>query len=223
MEDGNMRESDLLVILLLSISTSLDNFGIGITYGVRRINIPFTSNLIIAGLNSAGNFVSMFFGESIYHIIDADRSKYLGALLIMGIGLWVIVKEIILRRNHIITLDGCNSDDSEWNAKLLIGKIVSIYKNPVVADVDSSGDIGIKESLLLGLALTLSNIAGGVGAGMMGLDPVVTTIGVFIFSIITILVGMKVGRYWLARLFGNLTGPVAGVLLILISIYEFVS
>ena len=119
--------------------------------------------------------------------------------------------------------DNCSVDLCEWNNKSVVGKIMMIVNNPIVADVDSSGSIDIKESFLLGLALTFTNIAGGVGAGMMGLSPLLTTAGVFIFSIAMILSGLKIGRYWLARLFGGLTGPIGGLFLILISIYELVS
>ena len=38
----------IFLLVLIGISANLDNLGVGIAYGVRRINIPPLSNLIIA-------------------------------------------------------------------------------------------------------------------------------------------------------------------------------
>ena len=218
-----MQELKLVVILLLSIATSLDNFGISITYGIRKINIPLIPNIIIAAMNGAGNLAAMMFGNAISGIVNPDLSKYLGALLVMCIGIWVIIQEIIARHCHVKESNQFSVTPGEWCRKSMTDKVAMICKNPVAADADCSGSIDISESLFLGLALTLSNIAGGVGAGMMGYSPFLTTTMVVIFSILAVLVGIRIGRYWLARLLGDMAGLIAGVFLLFISIYELVS
>ncbi len=49
-----MPNLHLLTILLLSFSSNLDNVGVGVSYGIRKINIPFTSNLLIAVVTRGG-------------------------------------------------------------------------------------------------------------------------------------------------------------------------
>ena len=43
----------------LAISTNVDNFGVGVAYGVKGIRIGGMSNLLIACCNAAGTFLSM--------------------------------------------------------------------------------------------------------------------------------------------------------------------
>ncbi len=49
-----MQMLHLATILLLSLSSNLDNIGVGVSYGIRKVNIPFTSNLLIAVVTRGG-------------------------------------------------------------------------------------------------------------------------------------------------------------------------
>ena len=77
----------LLSALMIGVAANLDNFGIGVSYGIRKIRIPFLSNFFIAVLSgiivalsvSAGHILSQFIG----------LANLLGALLIIVIGVWV--------------------------------------------------------------------------------------------------------------------------------------
>jgi putative Mn2+ efflux pump MntP len=82
--------------------------------------------------------------------------------------------------------------------------------------------IDLREGAVLGLALTLNNIANGIGAGMIGLNIVWLTLCVFIISIVTIWLGIKVGDHYGRRIFGKVTGFAAGALLVFIGIYEII-
>jgi putative sporulation protein YtaF len=97
-----------------------------------------------------------------------------------------------------------------------------ILNNPFIADADLSNHIDLREGATLGLALTLNNIANGVGAGMIGLNIMLLTLLVFIVSIVTIWVGIKIGAYYGHRIFGRLTGFAAGILLVVIGVYEII-
>ena len=88
---------------------------------------------------------------------------------------------------------------------------MKILDNPFIADTDMSSHIDMKEGIALGLALSLNNVSNGIGTGMIGLNIIWLILSVFILSIITIWVGIKVGHYYGHRLFGRLTGPAAGV------------
>lgn len=43
-----MSNPNIVTIFLLALSSHLDNVGVGTSYGVRGINIPFGSNMLIA-------------------------------------------------------------------------------------------------------------------------------------------------------------------------------
>jgi putative sporulation protein YtaF len=51
----------------------------------------------------------------------------------------------------------------------LFGFVIQVLKTPAIADVDGSGGISLRESLLLGSALAMDAFASGIGAAMAGM------------------------------------------------------
>jgi putative sporulation protein YtaF len=208
----------LLTILLISLSSNLDNVGVGVSYGIRKINIPFTSNLLIAVVTSIGTFLSILLGQSIYLFISAEMAGYLGGGIIIAAGIWVIFQEKIMHRGkepreekQLVAETGLS--------RFGFRQIVSILDNPLIADWDFSGHIDLKEATALAFGLTINNIPNGVGAGMLGCGAILMTSSVFLISIITIWVGISGGYLGLSRL-GKSTGLVSGLMLILVGAYE---
>ncbi len=213
-----MQTLHLATILLLSLSSNLDNIGVGVSYGVRKVNIPFTSNLLIAIITSSGTFLSILLGQSIYLFISPEIAGLLWGSIIIAAGIWVIFQEKVMRRGkgpeeekQIVAETGLS--------RFGFRHVVSILNNPIIADWDLSGHIDLKEATALALGLTLNNIPNGVGAGMLGLSPILTTISVFFFSIITIWIGISGGLVGSHRL-GKLTGVISGLILIFVGVYE---
>lgn len=68
----------ILSVLFLSITLSIDALGIGLTYGLRKIRLPFFSVIIVM-------FVSMFFagsailiGDVLLQFIEKDVARIAG-------------------------------------------------------------------------------------------------------------------------------------------------
>ena len=59
---GYFLDYNLLSILLLSLTTSIDNFSIGISFSIINKHITIYSNLIIAILNALTTLVTMLLG-----------------------------------------------------------------------------------------------------------------------------------------------------------------
>ena len=89
-----MHISHLLTILLLAISCNLDNVGVGIAYGARGIGIPLASNLLIALITAAGTGLCIVFGQQIFQVLPGEVGVILGAVLLIGMGVWVIRQEV---------------------------------------------------------------------------------------------------------------------------------
>ncbi len=213
-----MQNLRLATILLLSLSSNLDNIGVGVSYGIRKINIPFTSNLLIASVTSCGTLLSVLLGQSIYLFISPEMAALLGGGIIIAAGIWVIFQEKFMHRGH--------EPQEETRLVAATGlprfgfrQIVSILDNPIIADWDFSGHIDLREAIALSLGLTINNIPNGVGAGMLGLSPILLTISVFGFSILTIWIGISGGLFGFHRL-GKLTGVISGLILIFVGVYE---
>jgi len=206
-----MSNLHIFSMLLFSISICLDNFGVGVAYGIRGLCIPVSSNLLIAALNSGGTFISMLIGERLYHFMQPATAKYMGPSVFLIAGCIVIVNDIAKKHGMKV-----------FSTVLLPEKIALPDKKSII-NIYCKGRVGLKEGALLAIALTFSNLVTGAGASLIGLSLAVTTIFVFVLSVFAISVGMRIGNYSGGRWLGDMSDPLSGVLLIIIGIYEMVS
>ena len=83
--------------------------------------------------------------------------------------------------------------------------------------------IGMKESIPLAFALSISNLGMGIGAGIAGYDIVILTFVMFVFSMLGISIGQIFGTASFRLLPGRWPGVVSGVMLIALGLYEIIS
>lgn len=206
----------LLSALMIGVAANLDNFGIGVSYGIRKIRIPFLSNFFIAALSGIIVALSVSAGHILSHFLGL--ANLVGALLIITIGVWV-------------GLNKASSEPAAIPVSVPLTKtyslpirplhcIVQIIKDPSTADIDANGFISAKESIALGLTLSLNCIATGVGAGLTGMDARPVALSVFLFSMVTISMGYWTGWRTASNRFEKWAQILSGLLLILIGVYE---
>jgi putative sporulation protein YtaF len=215
-----MPALQLGTIFLLALACSLDNIGIGIAFGVRKLNIPFGTNLLIAVLTTAGTVVVMLCGNLVTRLIQPQTAVLLGGVIIILAGAWVVLQETLLRQPvkpleelQLIALAGI-PEVSFWRKSLMI------LDNPFIADQDFSGHIDLKEGVILGLALLLNNLPIGLVAGLLGLSPLLIALSVISLSILTIWIGISTGYFLGHHWLGRLSGPISGIILIILGAYE---
>lgn len=206
-----MNNLHLFSMLLFSISICLDNFGVGVAYGIRGLCIPLSSNLLIAVINSGGTFISMLIGERLYHFMQPTAAKYIGSSVFLIAGCIVVI-------NYIAKKHGM-----KVSSMVLLPEKIALPDKKSIINIYCKGRVGLKEGSLLAIALTFSNLVTGAGASLIGLSLVPTTFFVFMFSVFAISVGMRIGNYSGGRWLGGLSDPVSGLLLIIIGIYELFS
>lgn len=210
----------LLSLLLLAFAVSLDGFGVGVTYGLRKIRIPVISVLIIATCSGFVIWLSMLAGGYITEMLSPVFARFLGAFILIAIGVWALVQLRLNRRHNddseteqggAETDGGADSTDvgslrspvgEEALATLInielkrFGLVIQILRTPQAADVDRSGAISSSEAVLLGIALSLDSLGAGLGAAMLGFSPVLTAVFIAFSSGFFLLTGMRVGiRY----------------------------
>ena len=213
-----MQAIHLIPILVIAVSSNLDNVGVGTSYGIREINIPITSNFLIAIITSCGTFLSILLGGQIYHFLSEQMAGLLGGGIVILAGIWVIFQEKIMHggrepqeEKQLVAESGL--------ARFGFRQIVMILNHPILADWDFSGHIDLREATALAFGLTLNNIPNGVGAGMLGFSLSITTSAVFLVSIITIWIGIYLGHLGI-RWVGKSAGLIGGLMLILLGGYE---
>jgi putative sporulation protein YtaF len=215
----------LLIILVLALSSNLDNVGVGLAYGTRKICLPFLSNLLIAVITSCGTLITMMLGKELAaSYLSSTLANLLGAGIIIIAGFYVLIQSFW--KTAPVVHDSLESASARQHEGVRGGRLhwlrelVRLTRDPVLVDRDYSGCIEIGEALVLGLALTLNNLANGFAAGVLGLNLIITTGAVFAFSLLTFWVGIWFGLRFTARMLGDWASPAAGILLIAIGIYE---
>jgi putative sporulation protein YtaF len=216
----------ILTILIIALSSNMDNLGVGLAYGTRRIRLPFSSNLLIAVITSCGTLISMVFGKDVAILAKNQRiAGDLGAGIIVAVGLYFVFQSLRRRKTQDISSSEPAATRAAQEAPkgLLrwLQRLIRLPGEPFLADKNYSRSLELGEAAVLGVGLTLNNLPNGFAAGLIALSPALTTAAVFIISLLTLWFGIWVGERFTARLLRAWAGPIAGIVLTLLGVYEF--
>jgi putative sporulation protein YtaF len=186
----------LYAVLLFALALSMDGFGMGLSYGLRRIKIPFFPLFVICLFSALAIAFSMTFGIVLAFFLPNGSAVILGALVLVVVGLWIILQQYFLNL---------------WDCL-----IINILKEPVQADLNKSGEIDLKEAFFLGFALAMDALGAGLGAAMSGYSLFWTSLLVGATEFIMINSGIIVGqRLQIDRLKKTATILPGGIIIIL--------
>lgn len=157
-----------LFILGFALSSNIDNFGVGISYGVRKVRIKWLSNLLIAAICFLFSMVGITFGRWISTILPGVFHVIVAVVLLTLIGIRIILL-VGSQRN-----DGIDQLDSMGQVKVR--------------------SIGWIESSVLGVALSANALTNGLGAGLLWLSPLAISLTSAFGSFITVWLGVMVGQ-----------------------------
>ena len=196
--------------ILLAFSASLDSLIIGIAYGIKKIRIKFSINIIIALIVTLGTFLSMLLGAILGNFIPGYICNYIGAILLIAVGIWMTID--YYKDQKSLSSDTTDSDDINNDLIDSLNYDEILTKNKT-ADIDGSGNIELKEAVSLALALSINNFALGIGASMSGISIPLTTAFTFIF-------GFKIGNSFLSKIFGKYSGLLSALIIILMGVFQ---
>lgn len=183
-----------ITIVLIGIAANLDNLGIGLAYGVKRVKIPILSNITIAVISMIVTFVAVTAGETMIDYISVKVANYLGSLLLCLIGLWTILSNKFSKNG--------------------------MKANPEFFDEDKNFIISFREALTLGFVLSANCFAGGVAIGANGIPVIWTVISIGAFSFLSVAIGSHFGVLLSNTFIGKYSAAISGILLIAIGIFE---
>jgi putative sporulation protein YtaF len=226
------RVLDLLSLLVLGFAVSLDGFGVGITYGLRKIRIPWWSMFVIALCSATMIFISVQVGQMFSQFLSEKIASYFGAVILIGVGAFAIYNILNQKEQDPLSSQGATPAESgsatvpktktvlELELKK-IGLVIQILRTPSSADVDRSGDISIKEALILGFALSMDGFGAGIGASLVGFHPLPTALTIAIMTLLFLYSGMRVGMRFADTGILRKMVYLPGIMLILIGISKF--
>ncbi|MBL4933574.1 sporulation membrane protein YtaF [Clostridium sp. YIM B02565] len=201
----------IIYTLFIALANNIDNISVRIAYSIRGIKIPMSKNLYISFITFIFASLAALSGQVVSQTLNSRISSYLSMILLIGIGIWIIIEPYRNKKNkeeEVIV----NEDIS----------IQDIMKNPEKADVNNSKDIDYKEATLLGVALSMDTLGGGLSAGMIGVNPIFVGFFSALVSFIALWVGNYVAKIFSKWNIGEKAPIIAGVLLILIGIKQII-
>lgn len=94
--------------LMLSISSSLDAMGIGITYGLRKTKFSLLSRVVFFLVSFTATTLSISLGNILKNIFSPKFTTFIGALLIIGIGIYAIIESFTKKDTKDFDFDNSN-------------------------------------------------------------------------------------------------------------------
>ncbi len=176
-------------ILILAISSSIDSLGIGITYGLKKIEFKRWTRLILFCVSILITILSLIFGNILKNIFSESFFKLIGTVILVLMGLLIVLKT--------------DFDDKTF-------------------DLDNSNDIDIKESLILGIALSLDNFCIGIGAISLEINMFIFALAIAFLQFVFLSIGNFLGIHLLSfnKVPQSIWTKISGILLILIGLFK---
>ena len=109
----------LLSLLVLALAVSLDGFGVGVMYGLKKIRIPLVSVAIISLCSGLVLFVSMQIGAFAARFLSPNVAKGTGAAILIAIGMWAIVQMWRQRKDRSYAADDVAADAEDVRRRAL--------------------------------------------------------------------------------------------------------
>ncbi len=190
----------MFLCLLCAISGSIDSLSVGVSYGIKKINLPIESIILVSFISTLGTYISMEFGNIILLYTGENLINLVASIFLIFMGLY-FVYESIQRENMQVT---------------------ELLGNPIKADYNKSGKIDFSEAGILALALTLNNVGIGIASAIAGLDVILTSIFTFIFTAISLQFGYSLGSRYASKNFGAYAQIVSGLLIISLGVMNII-
>ena len=220
----------LMKILFLAFFSSIDSLGIGITYGLENTKISYIASVLLFFISFFTTFIAIWFGNILINIYSDIVTSFLGSLILTCMGCFIIFqainkdtkdfKENYIKNNNINKL---NNEKIHTLFLKSFGITIKIIKNPIFSDLDNSKKIDAKESIFLGIALSLDAFCIGIGGSILGINSILFPITVSCMQLFFLKLGNYIGHKLntLLNLPQNIWSILSGIILILIGLTKF--
>lgn len=180
--------------ILLAISISIDTFGLGVTYGMKKIRVPLRSLLLINMISVIFLSVAFALGSLLLNFISVFQAKLLSSVLILLLGFVFFIQAYL----------DCRYPPQEGKRMIKIisiktlGIVINIIRDPVSGDRDHSGVIETKEAIYIGMALAMDAFTIGLAVSIVKIHMITFIAAIFLINILFFksgeLLGKKVGH-----------------------------
>lgn len=211
--------------ILLAFCSTLDSFGIGITYGLKNTHILFSAKITLFICCFLMSLLSLFLGNCFSAIFPNYITSLFGSLILVFIGVFFIFssfkKEKPKENKKIV--EKARPKVYQFFIQFL-GITIQIIRNPTNSDFDHSNHIDGKEAIFLGFALSLDTIGIGLSSSMLTIPLYFFPLCVSIFQFFFLSFGNFLGRkiQTISNIPENIWSILAGFLLIFIGFTKLI-
>ena len=198
----------ILYAFLIALTNNVDNIGARIAYSIQGTRISTPINLWISVITFVISFFAAFSGAIISGSLGKRFSSILAMVFLVAIGSWMILEQYLKTRR--------SGNPPRENPK----NIRDVLLNPEDADLDNSKHIDFKEATILGIALSINNVGGGLSAGMIGLNSLLVGFLSAVLSFVALWAGNYVAEFFIRRNISNKAAVAGGILLIAIGVEQ---
>lgn len=200
-----------LSIMFFAISSSSDNFIIGLSYAAKKIKINFINNLVIASISCLGTILAMLFGNIFLVFVKPIYTNILGSFILVLFGLYMLRNAFKKNQCDCDCVQNCENHVNIYNEML---------EHPEIVDKNNSKTIDFKEAIILGFILSINNIGLGIGASLLGMNIYLTSLTSLVFSIFFIRMGYFIGEKVFSSKLANCAEKISACVIILLGILE---
>lgn len=200
-------------LVLAALAANADILVVGLTYGLRGIRVGWLSNAWIALLAGLAMLASLLAGATLRALVPPSWAGTAGGAILALLGLQTLWSAYPGRSGPD---RDAGSSAPGWK------KVLALLAAPEQADRDQSRAIDAREATLLGVALSLNNLAVGFGAGLAHFSWWATPLATAALSFAAFLAGHAAGRRYGRLLPANGAAAAAGLLLMLLGVAQMV-
>jgi putative sporulation protein YtaF len=196
----------VLPAVLIAAVSNLDNLAAGFAFGSTAKRIAAVPNAIIAAITMVATGGALTLGHALPRLTTQSTATLLGGLMLIAIGAWTVAASVATLRTSVSGPGAA----AEGRLRLASG--------PLAGHVAGNGVISHREAVALGIALSLNNVAAGLGAGAAGITPLTTTLLAGGFSLACVGGGSRIGWAIARHLTGRYAPTLGGAILVALGI-----
>ena len=193
---------------LIALANNVDNLGARIAYSIQGTKVSTPINLWISVITFVISFGAAYLGTQVTGSFGAEAASVIAMVLLVGLGALMILGA---------SKPAWYEDDPSEKGS---ASLWTVFLKPHYADVDASKHIDFKEGTVLGIALSINNIGGGLSAGIIGVTPLLVGFLSAVVSFVALWAGNYVAEFFVRRGIANKAAVVGGLLLIIIGIKQ---
>ncbi len=216
----------IIQLLILALALSIDAFGIGISYGVRKIDFKTSSLVIISFISLLFSSISIWFGKILASVFSQKITSFISIVILVILGIFIIKKG--LEKNEDIDIISTKVIDNQPKniCSFFIkcfGITINIIKTPSLCDLNKSLKIEPKEAFYLGIALSLDCVGTSIAISSFSKYTFLFPIFIVIFQLTFLIIGKFLGKKALLNCLDERKIPtISGLILILIGFIRLV-